>query len=107
MKMVGEIPTTVNELQENREFYQERLDERNANCDGFMGSVLLPREGASEMAVRGFHEAMTMWGYAGIEYAQEALHGNGDYFDDFFESVEDLRDDLERYAELREEINND
>lgn len=94
-------PETVEELRENEEFYRHRLEEWNSAGSNSLGTnVLFPKRGSPEMAVRAFHEAMTEEGFAGIEYAQEALHGNGDYFDDHFESIEEFRTDMRRFKEL-------
>jgi hypothetical protein len=101
MEPIYKNPTTVGELRANKDFYLNRLEEWNSAGDNSLGrNVLFPRRGASEMAVKAFHEAMTEEGFAGIEYAQEALHGNGDYFDETFDSLEEFREDMRRFKEL-------
>lgn len=97
-------PTTREQLDANDEQYTELLKRRNAERSGSMGTnVLYPWE-PSEMAAKAFHECMTEHGHLGVEYAQEALHGNGEYFDDYFDEVEEMREDLRRYKEIDEEV---
>lgn len=99
-----EDPQTIEEVRENEEFYQDRIDWWEEQNPGHMlGSVLLPHEGASDMAARAYHECMTEHGELGIEYAQEGLHQNHDYFDDFFDSVEEVREDVERFGDIAEQ----
>lgn len=95
-------PETRDDLLEHEAEYQQLIAKYEDENDVFMGSVLFPREGATTFAVKAFHEAMTEHGDAGIEYAQEALHMNGDYFDDYFESIEEVREDIDRMVEMTE-----
>lgn len=97
MKMTDD-PRSIEDLRENEEQYEERLEMRNEEMPGSMGSnVLLPRS-PSEVACRAFHELMTEHGAAGVEYAQEGLHGNGEYFE-YFDSVGEALDDFELYKQ--------
>jgi hypothetical protein len=103
-------PRTRQELEQHREFYQDRVDWRDSHVEGGMGTVGLPSD-PSEQAVRLFHIVMTEHGPEGVEYAQEGLHQNGEYFDQFFvekndsfdEARADLELDLDRFKEVLDE----
>lgn len=89
------------DLKENESQYERRLRWWNKRGSSSMGqTVLMPDENASEMACEAFHELMTNRGYDGVEYAQEALHMNGDYFDDYFDSKEECMEDFQRFKEI-------
>lgn len=100
--MTKDTPESYEDLESNRETYEHRLAEWNYQGSSSMGSnVLLPDEDASPMAYEAFHRLMTECGMDGIEYAQEALHGEGgDYFDEMFESVEGVMEDYRRAREF-------
>lgn len=40
----------------------------------------------------------------GREYLVEAIHQNGTYFEDHFDSVEELKEDFERFKQSTQEI---
>lgn len=88
------------EVENNREMYQERMDEQTP--DGItLGSVLLPDEDTDPELLDVFHKLMTDEGFIGIEYTQEALHAEGgDYFTRLCETPETVREDFQQYKEL-------
>lgn len=97
------------EIEENRELYQERIEWRTEQTGTTMGSALLPAPDTPEDLLDAFHELMTDRGPDGIEYAQEALHTEGaDYFIKFFDPESedfegsedyDVFDDFNNYIE--------
>lgn len=97
-------PRTLSDLKESEDFYQRRVEWRDYETGTWMGSVLFPRD-PSEEAVRLFHYVMTECGEEGVEYAQEGLHQDGEYFDKYFvtrtdsfeQAKEELQTDIERY----------
>lgn len=92
---------TMAEVHSNKERYKERVQEwNNSQEDVTLGSAIFPRETGSDMAARAFHELMMDRGMTGIEYTQEALHQNGGYFDEYFDSVNEAINDFERFDKL-------
>lgn len=108
-------PRTHEDLVQFKDFYQRRVEWSDGQLDGGMGRVLLPygdprskKPNPSTDAVRLFHLAMTSQGPEGVEYTQEALHQNGNYFEQFFldeadtfqEAALELGRDIERFKQV-------
>ncbi|MFB6282574.1 MAG: hypothetical protein ABEK59_01375 [Halobacteria archaeon] len=88
----------ISEIDKKEEYYQQWIDWADEHRAGFLGSVLLPRN-PSEEAEKLFHKSMTEYGPHGVAYAQEGLHMNGEYFDDYFvdgnDSFEEMKEAFE------------
>lgn len=97
-------PTSAKEVAQREQEYQDRVDAWNSKHQSSMGSVLLPPEDAGPLAARMFHELMHCWGWVGVEYAQEALHQNHEYFRDYMDSVQEVREDILRMVDAHPDI---
>ncbi len=93
------------EIRENKELYRERVEMRNEELSGFMGTshVLPSRNEDDPDALEWFHRLMTECGALGVEYIQEGLHQNGEYLSTFFDSWEQVEEDFNRYKRESEE----
>lgn len=93
------------EIKANEELYVKRVEQRNREMDGSMGTkhVLPSSEEADHPdALDWFHRLMTECGVEGVDYIQEGYHQNGTYLSYHFDDWEDVMVDVRRYKEVSE-----
>jgi hypothetical protein len=93
------VETTPEDLAEDvAEIYEEEFGDGGGGGDnlGQLGENYVPD---SEFGQDAANQIIDEHGDAGVQYVEEALHQNGDYFQDLFDSLDEVMDDAATYVE--------